>query len=63
MLQEQRNVIEQLQSNYTDFNVIVKELNDNIATLQGKLGNLNVQLHKKEVVVNNYFTGNVSYNK
>lgn len=56
MLQEQRNVIEQLQLTYS-------ALNDNIVTLQGKLGNLNIQPHGKEVLVKNSSTGDVSCSK
>ena len=63
MLQEQRNVIEQLQLNYRAFNAIAKEISDNIATLQSKLRNLNIQLHKREVLVNNSSTGDVSCGK
>lgn len=48
MMQQQRKVIVKLQLNYSDINAIANALNGNITTLEGKLGNLSTQLHKKE---------------
>ena len=63
MMQQQRKVIVKLQLNYSDINAIANALNGNITILEGKLGNLSTQLHKKETPSRNFSTRDVSYYK